>query len=114
MSLPDLIASSKRAKIETNNGRHAQGWLALAEIEEAEGNVEEALELCEMSIVEYEKGLVEARKNYKKGLKWTEKFQKVRNLSNQKYDSSNFKHYNDGWTKWPIMDLDEYIKKKNL
>jgi len=76
--------------IETNNGRHAQGWLALAEIEEAEGNVEEALELCEMSIVEYEKGLVEARKNYKKGLKWTEKFQKVRNLSNQKYDSSNF------------------------
>lgn len=30
------------------------------------------------------------------------------------YDSSNFKHYNDGWTKWPIMDLDEYIKKKIL
>ncbi len=51
--------------IETNNGRHAQGWLALAEIEEAEGNVKEALEICEASIIRYEHGLMEARKRYK-------------------------------------------------
>ena len=59
--------------IEMNNGRHAQGWLALAEIEEAEGNVEEALKLCEASIIRYEYGLMEARKRYKGGSKWTDK-----------------------------------------
>ena len=52
--------------IETNNGRHAQGWLALAEIEEAEGNVEEALKVCEAAIIRYEKELVESRKRYKR------------------------------------------------
>jgi len=52
--------------IETNEGRHAQGWLALAEIEEAEGNVEQALKVCEASIIRYEKGLIEARKRYKR------------------------------------------------
>lgn len=55
--------------IEMNNGRHAQGWLALAEIEEAEGNVEEALKICEASIIRYEHGLMEARKRYKGGVK---------------------------------------------
>jgi len=52
--------------IETNNGRHAQGWLALAEIEEAEGNMEEARKVCEAAIIRYEKGLVEARERYKR------------------------------------------------
>jgi tetratricopeptide (TPR) repeat protein len=52
--------------IETNNGRHAQGWLALAEIEEAEGNVEEARKVCEAAIIRYEKELVEARDRYKR------------------------------------------------
>jgi len=52
--------------IETNNGRHAQGWLALAQIEEAEGNFQKALTVCEASIVRYEKGLVEARQRYTK------------------------------------------------
>jgi len=51
--------------IEMNNGRHAQGWLALAEIEEAEGNVEEAIKVCEASIIRYEKELIEARKRFK-------------------------------------------------
>ena len=51
--------------IETNDGRHAQGWLALAQIEEAEGDVEKALTVCEASIIRYEKGLLEARQRYK-------------------------------------------------
>lgn len=55
--------------IEMNNGRHAQGWLALAEIEEAEGNVGEALKICEAAIIRYEHGLMEARKRYKSGSK---------------------------------------------
>lgn len=51
--------------IETNDGRHAQGWLALAQIEEAEGDVEKALTVCEASIIRYEKGLLEAQQRYK-------------------------------------------------
>ena len=55
--------------IELNNGRHAQGWLALAEIEEAEGNVQDAIQICEAAIIRYEHGLMEARKRYKGGSK---------------------------------------------
>eukprot|EP00536_Pseudo-nitzschia_multiseries_P008855 jgi/Psemu1/288074/fgenesh1_pg.234_\ len=55
--------------IETNNGRHAQGWLALAQLEEAEGNTEQALTVCEASIIRYEKELVDAHKRYKSGSK---------------------------------------------
>jgi len=53
--------------IENNNGRHAQGWLALAQLEEAEGNVEKALTVCEASIIRYEHGLIAARNRYKRG-----------------------------------------------
>lgn len=51
--------------IESNDGRHAQGWLALAQIEEAEGNYEKALKVCEASIIQYENGLIEKRRRYK-------------------------------------------------
>lgn len=52
--------------VETNNGRHANGWLALAQLEEAEGNTEKALHICQASIMKYEKGLIDARHRYKK------------------------------------------------
>lgn len=55
--------------IETNNGRHAQGWMALAQLEEAEGNVEQALTVCEAAIIRYEKEMLDAQKRYKKGSK---------------------------------------------
>lgn len=52
--------------IESNNGRHANGWLSLAELEEAEGNTEQAIQVCRDSIIQYEKGLLEARQRYSK------------------------------------------------
>ena len=52
--------------IHLNDGRHAQGWLALAEMEEAEGNFQKALAVCQGSIIQYEKGLIESRQRYKK------------------------------------------------
>ncbi|KAG7348603.1 tetratricopeptide repeat protein [Nitzschia inconspicua] len=51
--------------IQLNNGRHAQGWLALAELEEAEGNPQKALGICQASIVQYEKELIESRQRFK-------------------------------------------------
>jgi tetratricopeptide (TPR) repeat protein len=52
--------------INLNNGRHAQGWLELAEMEEAEGNPDKALAVCQASIMKYEKGLIESQQRYKK------------------------------------------------
>jgi len=84
--------------IEINNGRHAQGWLALAEIEEAEGNVEEALRTCEAAIIRYEKELVEARKRYKRDPKRMSHHPRGSNNSNHKYAP---KHYRER------LDLDK-------
>lgn len=50
--------------IEANNGRHSQGWVALAQLEESEGNIREARLLCTSAIAQYEKGLLEARQRY--------------------------------------------------
>ncbi|KAL3922368.1 MAG: hypothetical protein SGILL_002240 [Bacillariaceae sp.] len=52
--------------INLNNGRHAQGWLELAEMEEAEGNCDKALTVCQASIMKYEKVLIESQQRYKK------------------------------------------------
>ncbi|KAL3924665.1 MAG: hypothetical protein SGILL_000902, partial [Bacillariaceae sp.] len=52
--------------IDLNNGRHAQGWLELAEMEEAEGNPDNALAVCQASVVKYEKGLIESQQRYKR------------------------------------------------
>lgn len=63
------IAEARRwlyKSIDTNDGRHAQGWLALAQMEEAEGNPDMAMTVCEASIIRYEKGLIESMQRYKR------------------------------------------------
>ncbi len=63
------IAEARRwlcRAIDTNDGRHAQGWLALARMEEAEGNTGTAITICEESIIRYEKGLIASRQRYKR------------------------------------------------
>jgi tetratricopeptide (TPR) repeat protein len=50
--------------IEANNGRHSQGWVALAQLEESQGNIREARLLCTSAIAQYERGLLEARQRY--------------------------------------------------
>jgi tetratricopeptide (TPR) repeat protein len=52
--------------IEGNNGRHSQGWVALAQLEESVGNIREARLLCTSAIAQYERGLVESRQRYLK------------------------------------------------
>lgn len=52
--------------IGTNDGRHAQGWLALAQMEEAEGNTAKAISVCEEAIIRYERSLIESRQRYKR------------------------------------------------
>ena len=49
-----------------NDGRHAQGWLALAQMEEAEGNFENARKVCNLAISRYERGLIERFQRYSK------------------------------------------------
>eukprot|EP00429_Kryptoperidinium_foliaceum_P004102 CAMPEP_0176008464 /NCGR_PEP_ID=MMETSP0120_2-20121206/3758_1 /TAXON_ID=160619 /ORGANISM="Kryptoperidinium foliaceum, Strain CCMP 1326" /LENGTH=893 /DNA_ID=CAMNT_0017341249 /DNA_START=306 /DNA_END=2987 /DNA_ORIENTATION=- len=52
--------------VEMNDGRHAHGWVALAQLEEAEGNVQKARVLSTSAISQYERGLLEARQRYLK------------------------------------------------
>lgn len=47
-----------------NNGRHAQGWVALAQLEESEDRIQKAQLICTSAIAQYERGLVEARQRY--------------------------------------------------
>jgi tetratricopeptide (TPR) repeat protein len=42
-----------------NNGRNANGWLSLAQLEESEGNTEGARSVCIAGVSLYEKGLLE-------------------------------------------------------
>ncbi len=48
-----------RKAVHLNNGRHANGWVALAQMEESEGNVEAARTACMVGIGQYERGLIE-------------------------------------------------------
>jgi len=55
--------------LKVNDGRHAQGWVSLAHMEEAEGNTEKARLICMAAIEQYERGLIEMRQRYKKQYK---------------------------------------------
>jgi len=50
--------------LKINNGRHAQGWVALSQLEEAEGNIRKARLTCVSGIAQYERGLLETRQRY--------------------------------------------------
>ena len=52
--------------LQLNNGRHAQGWVSLAQLEETFGDVEKARSVCKTAIANYERGLIESRQRYKK------------------------------------------------
>lgn len=52
--------------VQLQNGRHSQGWVALAQLEESQENVEEARMVCANAIAQYERGLLEMRQRYKK------------------------------------------------
>lgn len=47
-----------RKSVSLNKGRHAQGWVALAQFEEAEGNIDGARAVCIGAISQYERGLL--------------------------------------------------------
>lgn len=51
-----------RRSIRLNNGRHAQGWVSLAQLEEAQGNMEDARATCAEAIAQYEAWLIESGK----------------------------------------------------
>ena len=48
-----------RKAVHLNNGRHANGWVALAQMEESEGNIDAARTACMVGIGQYERGLIE-------------------------------------------------------
>lgn len=50
--------------LHVNNGRHAQGWVALAQLEESEGRIQKAQLICTSAVAQYERGLLEARQRY--------------------------------------------------
>jgi len=50
----------KRA-VSVNNGRHAQGWVALAHLEESEGNFESARSIYIAALIQYERGLIDRK-----------------------------------------------------
>lgn len=51
--------------VRLNNGRHANGWVALAQFEESEGNIDAARSACLAGIGQYERGLLERSRNIK-------------------------------------------------
>jgi tetratricopeptide (TPR) repeat protein len=51
--------------VRLNNGRHANGWVALAQFEESEGNVDAARSASMAGIGQYERGLLERSRNIK-------------------------------------------------
>ena len=55
-----------RKAVAKNNGRHAQGWVALAQLEESEGNVEKARLINIAAIQNYEEHLLKAQSRYSK------------------------------------------------
>jgi tetratricopeptide (TPR) repeat protein len=62
---PDEARRWLQKSLQVNNGRHAQGWIALAQLEEAEDNTEKARLVCMAAIAKYERGLIEMRQRYK-------------------------------------------------
>jgi tetratricopeptide (TPR) repeat protein len=60
----DLARSWLVKTLRVNNGRHAQGWVALAQLEEAEGRIQKAQLVCTSAIAQYERGLLEARQRF--------------------------------------------------
>jgi tetratricopeptide (TPR) repeat protein len=48
-----------RKAVHLNHGRHANGWVALAQMEESEGNIDAARTACMVAIGQYERGLIE-------------------------------------------------------
>lgn len=51
-----------RKSVSVNMGRHSQGWVALAQMEEAEGNIDAARAVCIGAISQYERGLLNHRR----------------------------------------------------
>eukprot|EP00980_Cylindrotheca_fusiformis_P003655 scaffold818_cov136-Cylindrotheca_fusiformis.AAC.21 len=65
----DQIANARkwlRRSIQLNNGRHARGWVSLAQLEESQGNIEEARSVCANANAQYERGLLEMGQRYQK------------------------------------------------
>lgn len=54
-----------RRSVQLNNGRHAQGWVSLAQLEEAQGNMEDVRSTCAEAITQYEAWLIESGKRYR-------------------------------------------------
>ncbi len=50
--------------VEINDGRHAQGWVALAQLEESENNIKKAQLICTSAIAQYERGLLATQQRY--------------------------------------------------
>jgi tetratricopeptide (TPR) repeat protein len=55
----DECRSWLRKAVSLNNGRHANGWVALAQMEESEGNIDAARAVCIAALTQYERGLFE-------------------------------------------------------
>mmetsp|Transcript_36037 Transcript_36037/g.87090 ORF Transcript_36037/g.87090 Transcript_36037/m.87090 type:complete len:701 (+) Transcript_36037:226-2328(+) len=55
-----------RKSVGLNNGRHAQGCVALAQLEESQGNIDVARSICLQTVTQYEAGLIESGKRYRK------------------------------------------------
>ena len=55
-----------RKSVALNNGRHAQGWVSMAQMEESEGNIDTARSICIAAINQYERGLIEMKQRYKR------------------------------------------------
>jgi tetratricopeptide (TPR) repeat protein len=65
----DNVGSARKwlqRSVRLNNGRHAQGWVSLAQLEEAQGNEEAARSVCMAAITQYECGLIESRERYRR------------------------------------------------
>ena len=55
----DRCRSWLQKSVKLNDGRHANGWVALAQLEESEGNIDAARAVCVAGIAQYERGLLE-------------------------------------------------------
>ena len=55
-----------RKSVALNNGRHAQGWVSLAQLEESETNIDTARSVCIAAITQYERGLIEMKQRHVK------------------------------------------------
>jgi tetratricopeptide (TPR) repeat protein len=55
-----------RKSVSLNNGRHAQGWVSLAQLEESEDNLDTARSICIAAITQYERGLIEMKQRHVK------------------------------------------------